>query len=460
MHVFGQEPYRRGGTGEPSARVLLVDQDQGVAHRILDYLTARRYVVEWVDAGEKAFNLLDRGLFDVLITELSLRGGDGMRLMTVARDRNPDVCVIFLTEQADMELATEAMRQGAYDFQFKPVNLGKLEAVIKRGLDVQQLVYRQHELHRRLDEHYGLGSLVGNSRQMVRVYEAVRHAAPDNEPVMIEGEPGTGKDLLAQALHTNSLRRDGAFVKVQCAGGPPERVARELFGFATDAGASQPGRIEAADKGTLYLDNVNELTREQQAAVAAVMREGRYQRPGGRRPIAVNVRIVVSLVRPFDARQLDGDLMSLLQNSHHIEAPSLRERPEDIPLLIQHFLEVSARRHGLETPAITRHAMDILMRYQWPGNVRELGNLAEGMAVASKGTGTVDVFALPEYVRALARPASGEIRIPAGATMAEVERIVIEETMKRCRYNKNACAKTLQIGLRTLYRKLKEYDIQ
>lgn len=460
MHGFGQEPYRRDLTGEPSARVLLVDQDQGVAHRILDYLTARRYVVEWVDAGEKAFNLLDRGLFDVLITELSLRGGDGMRLMAVARDRNPDVCVIFLTEQADMELATEAMRQGAYDFQFKPVNLGKLEAVIKRGLEFQRLVYRQHELHRRLDEHYGLGSLVGNSRQMVRVYEAVRHVAPGMTPVLIEGEPGTGKDLLAQALHTNSLRRDGAFVKVQCAGGPPERVDRELFGVAPDPGGGQPGLIEAADHGTLYLDNVNELTQAQQAAVAVLIREGRFQRPGGRRPVSVDVRVVVSVSKPFDAGMLEPALVGLLRDGHHIEAPSLRDRPEDIPLLAQHFLQESSRRHGFAPPAITRHGMDVLMRYPWPGNVRELRNLAEGMAMAAKKTGTVDVYDLPEYVRALARPASGEIRIPAGAAMAEVERIVIEETMKRCKYNKNACAKTLQIGLRTLYRKLKEYDIR
>lgn len=223
-----------------TADVLLVERVPETARHIMSYLDEHGYAVEWVDDGEKAFNRIDDRSYDVLITELNAHRIKGMRLLELALERSPEMCVILITEEPDVELATEAMRQGAYDFQTKPVNLGKLEAVIQRGLGRMRLMLEQHELKRRLDEQYGLGSLVGKSRPMVKVYNAVRQIAPSKSTVLIQGETGTGKDLVAQAIHNNSPRRDAPFVKLNCAAIPEALVESELFGHV-------PGAFTGAD---------------------------------------------------------------------------------------------------------------------------------------------------------------------------------------------------------------------
>jgi DNA-binding NtrC family response regulator len=250
--------------GPVAGAVLLVDRDQAVGRSVVAYLDERGYEVEWVDDGEKAYNRLDERGFDVLITELRSHRIDGMRLMAVAKDRNPEICVVLIAEEPEVERAVEAMRLGALDFQTKPLNLGKLEAVIEQGLGRQRLVLEQHELRRRLDEAYGLPSLVGKSRAMVKVYEAVRQIAPTRATVLIQGATGTGKDLVAQAIHNNSPRKDAPFVKLNCASIPEALVESELFGHVegafTGATRTRKGRFEVADTGTLFLDEVGELS--------------------------------------------------------------------------------------------------------------------------------------------------------------------------------------------------------
>lgn len=437
------------------ATVLLVDRDPGVAHAIMAFLSKRNYSVEWVEDGEKAFNLLDTRLFDILVTELNVPRVDGLRLMAVAKERNPDIGVVFIAPGADIELATEAMRQGAYDFQSKPINLGKLEAVIQRGLEYQRLARRQYELRRRLDEHYGLASLIGNSRHMVRIYNAVRQAAPLDTPILLIGESGTGKDLIAQAIHNNSPRRDEPFVKFVCAVAP-ERVEADLFGFASGHAqvAAQRGLIEAADKGTLFLDQLESLPVENRARLIDVIQHKRTTRLGGSRAIAVNVRFIAANERPLTEPSIQEWAAHF--SATVIEIPPLRERPEDIPLLAQHFL----RDAGSSATGFTPRAMDLLMRYPWPGNVRELKNVMQGMAAMANQGQALDLHDIPAYIRHHVEPTRSDILIPVGTSMADVERVVIEETMKACGYRKEACAKILKIGLRTLYRKLREYDLQ
>ena len=451
----------------PPASVLLVDRDPEVARAIIAHLDALGYEIEWVDDGEKAYNRLDARPFDVLITDLSSHRIDGMRLMTVALDRNPDMCVVFITEEPDIERATEAMRQGAYDFQTKPVNLGKLEAVIQRGLGQQRLVFEQHELKRRLDEQYGLGSLIGKSRQMVRVYNAVRQIAPTRATVLIQGETGTGKDLIAQAIHNNSPRRDAPFVKLNCASIPEALVESELFGHVqgafTGAVRTRQGRFELADTGTLFLDEVGELTLALQAKLLRVLEHQQFERVGDSRTIGVDVRLVAATNRPLLKMVEEGTFRNDLYYRLRvvtIEAPTLRERREDIPLLVTRFIDDANQNHGKRVDGITRNALNMLMRYDWPGNVRELRNIIEGMVILGRDGQTLDVHDVPDHIRRTATPDVAEIRIPTGVTMAEVERIVIEETLKASGYNKEECAKTLGIGLRTLYRKIKEYDLR
>jgi len=451
----------------PQASVLVVDRDPLVTRSIMAYLDERGYEVEWVDDGEKAYNRLDDRTFDVLITDLNAPRINGMRLMAVAKDRSPEICVVLITEEPDVARATEAMRQGAYDFQTKPLNLGKLEAVIQQGLGRQRLVLEQHELRRRLDEQYGLGSLVGKSRQMVKVYEAVRQIAPSKSTVLIQGETGTGKDLIAQAIHTNSTRRDAPFVKLNCASIPEALVESELFGHVagafTGANRARAGRFEVADKGTLFLDEVGELSLGLQAKLLRVLESQQFERLGDSRTISVDVRLVAATNRPLEKMveggQFRNDLYYRLRVVT-IDMPALRARREDIPRLVDHFYRIACEANAKQLEGITRNAIDVLMRYDWPGNVRELKNIIEGMVVMARNGTVLDVGGIPEHIRRNTVPEVREIRIPTGATMGEVERIVIEETMKVCGYNKEKCAKVLGIGLRTLYRKLKEFDIR
>ncbi len=452
---------------ETPAAVLLVDSDPNIAQEVMAFLEEHGYEVEWVQDGEKAYNRLDSRIFDVLVTELNIERIDGMRLMAVAKDRNPEICVVFITERTDVALATEAMRQGAYDFQTKPLNLGKLEAVIQRGLGHQRLVFEQHELKRRLDERYGLGNLVGKSRQMIQVYNAIRQVAPTKTTVLIQGETGTGKDLIAQALHNNGPRRDAPFVKLNCASIPEALVESELFGHVqgafTGAVRARQGRFELADKGTLFLDEVGELTPALQAKLLRVLESRQFERLGDSRTISVDVRLIAasnrSLEQMVGAGAFRDDLYYRLRVVT-ITVPPLRERREDIPLLTTRFIRDACEANGRGTHGITRNAMDLLMRYDWPGNVRELKNIIEGMVVMTRSERTLDVNDVPSHVRRTTAPEVGEIRIPTGVPMKEVERIVVEETMKVCGFNKEACAKMLGIGLRTLYRKIKEYDIR
>ena len=451
----------------PRATVLLVDRDPAIARDIMAYLSERGYEVEWVDDGEKAYNHLDGHQVDVLITDLNSQRIDGMRLMAVAKDRNPEICVVLITEEPDVELATEAMRQGAVDFQTKPLNLGKLEAVIEQALGRQKLVLEQHELKRRLDERYGLDNLVGQSRQMTRVYEAVRQIAPTRGSALIRGETGTGKDLIAQAIHNNSPRRDAPFVKLNCANLPEALVESELFGHVSGAftGAVQKrtGRFEVADKGTLFLDEIGELSLPLQAKLLRVLEQQQFERLGDNRTITVDVRLIAATNRPLEKMMETGQFRDDLYYRLRvvsIEVPPLRNRREDIPLLADHFLKEARETHGKAVEGISRKALDVLMRYDWPGNVRELKNIIEGMVIMSRAGSALDLQDVPEYLRHTTTPEVSEIRIPTGVTMKDVERIVIEETMKVTGHNKEACARTLGIGLRTLYRKLKEYDIR
>ena len=449
-----------GMLGESSASVLLVDPDPAIGRDVRGILAEEHYAVEWVDDGEKAFNRLDSRLFDVLVSELHVRRVDGMRLMAVARERNPDVCVIFIAGRPDIELAVEAMRQGAYDFQTKPLNVAKLGAVVQRGLAHQRLVLERYELKRRLDEEYGLGSLVGKSRPMMRVYTQVRQVAPENTTVLIQGESGTGKDLIAQAIHNASPRRDEAFVQVDCSGPGGLHVGRELFGYVQGAfpGAARArvGRAELADKGTLYLDDVGELSPKLQESLVDLIKHRRFSRLGGGRKVRADVRVIAATTHPLAAMPVHQDLRVLLE-AVTIDAPPLRDRTGDVPLLIQHFVRRICQRSGMDEPGISQSGLGLLTRYEWPGNIRELRDAVEEMVAGARGRVLLDITDVPARIRGSVRPRADDVRIPAGSSMKEVERIVIEETLDACGYNREACAKVLGIGLRTLYRKLKEY---
>lgn len=449
---------------DEDATVLLVERDPELGRGLLAFLEERGHAAEWVDSLEKAYNRIDAQAYDVIVANLKMQRGPVMRLMAVAHDRNPDVCVIFITDERGVPLAVEAMRQGAYDFVVRPVNLERLDAVIRRGLEHQRLALKHISLQRRLDERFGLGSLAGQSRQMIQVYNAVRQFGPRPDPVLIVGEPGSGKERIAQALHNNSPRRDDPFVKLQCAGVSEAILDRELFGWGPDAAypgdRPQAGCAVLADRGTLYLDGITEVPARLQDKLVELLTRGSVVRGGDAKRIVVDVRVIAATDRRVDAAARSGfdpRLWKALSNVI-IEAPALRTRREDIPLLIDQAMQRAAAFAKRRVDGIDREAVNLLQRYDWPGNCRELENIIEGIVITMGHRTTIGVQDIPEHIRRAAAPENGEIRIPAGASMSQIERIVIEETMRRCGYNKEKCAKTLGIGLRTLYRKLREYE--
>ena len=448
--------------GEDVARILVVTADRTAGERIERFLRGQGHEVHWTREGEKALNRLDRERFEGVVLDVNCHGTDGRRVMEVARERYAEACVIFLAKPGEAEQATEALQAGAYDFQLAPINLEKMAAVLRRGLEHQRLVTENMALKRRLDERYGMGRLLGRSRGMTRLYDAVRQLGPMEDGVLICGEPGSGKNLIAQALHMNSPRRDRPFVRVDCAQVSEPLTRAELFGNSADADGGQNrarlGYYRAAEGGTLYLDGLGACGQSLRAEVAEAYRTGTVRRSGDGKRIRVDVRLLLSTgQRPYASGRETGTLefLELFQGAM-IEAPPLRDRPEDIPLLLEQSLSQANKKHGKSVPGFSREAVQVFQAYEWPGNVRELENTVDSMAVSSRSDEKLDVHDIPLAIRRSSR-AEGEIRLPVGTSMEEIERAAIKETMRWRENNKEECAKTLGIGLRTLYRKLRAY---
>jgi DNA-binding NtrC family response regulator len=375
------------------------------------------------------------------------------------------VCAVVITEGADVEMAVEAMRQGAYDFQAKPLNLDKLLAVLRRGLSHQALAARVAEIEGQLDERLGFERLSGRSRAIQRVVDQVRAIATTRATVLIEGETGTGKGVVAQAIHQNSSRKGERFVWVNCGALAEGVIESELFGHErgafTGASAMRRGRFELADGGTLFLDEISEMPPSVQVKLLRVVQDRAFERVGGTETLKADVRLIAATNRELAAEVRAGrfreDLFYRL-SVVKIQMPPLRERREDVPVLVETFIKEFNREHGRKVTGVTRGALDRLMRYPWPGNVRELKNSVEGMVVFAEGRRPLDLSDLPAGLREV--ESEGErLTLAVGMTVAEAERALIHATLQHTGQDKPRAAAMLGIGLRTLYRKIKQYSI-
>jgi len=458
-------------------RALIVDKDSAETQQLESFLTEKGFEVHWAKDGEQAFNLLDRpapetaGVADgagpeIVITELKAHRVDGMRLLEVAKSRNPEVCVILIADAGSLELATAAMRQGAYDFQLRPLNLPKLLAVVERALSHQQLVSRVSDLAERLDERLKVPNLTGNSRVMQELCSKIGQIAPTKATVLIYGETGTGKELIAQAIHQLSPRRGERFVKLHCAELSANIIESELFGHEkgsfTGADQQRKGRFELADQGTLFIDEISEIAPNVQTKLLRVLQDRQFERVGGNETVKVDVRVIAATNRRLDLLTARGEFREDLYHRLRViqlEVPALRERKEDIPLLVETFVRELNKEHGRKVTGITRGVADRLMQYDWPGNVRELKNTIEEMVVYAQGKRALEVSDLPIQLRVQRASPGEDLNVTVGMSMPEIERRAIEETLRATGYDKQKTAKILGIGLRTLYRKQKEYGL-
>ena len=468
MPMSAEEGSVRWPAEAPQPRVLVVQPESADTRQLVGFLNECGYEVLWARESQSAYDILDAEPVDGLVCDLQAERIDGLRLVRLALQRNSEICAIVVASASPqgIELGTEAMRHGAYDFQVRPLILDKINAVLERGLSHQRLVDEISDLHRRLDSRYRFGGIVRRSSSWQRIFNQIEQVAPAKATVLLTGETGTGKGELAKAIHQNSNRRDRPFVETNCGALPESIVESELFGHEkgafTGAATSRKGRFELADTGTLFLDEVGDLSLATQVKLLRVVQDSQFERVGGVETRRVDVRLVAATNRDLEGMVADGryraDLFYRL-NVVAIEVPPLRQSREDIPILIDEFIRELCAESGREVSGITSVAVDCLVQHDWPGNVRELKNCLEGMLVMSPAGRELDVDDVPEHIRA-ANPRASTEGMRTGMTMKEIEKQAIADTLESVDHDRRRAATILGIGLSTLYRKEKQYGLR
>jgi len=441
-------------------RVLVVDDDQAVREALGRTLEKLGFDVAVAVDGQEGLDRLRQGDVHILLADLKMPKLSGQELLRAAKAIAPDVEVIVITGHGTVEDAVEAMKEGAYDFITKPFKRVQLEKTIKKAAEKQALVLQNRALQQRLDALQEAGQIIGSSSAMLQTLDLVNQVAPSTATVLIQGESGTGKELIANAIHHGSPRRDRPFIKVNCAALPETLLESELFGYErgafTGAVTRKEGRFELADGGTLFMDEIGDLSSATQAKLLRVLQEGEFERLGGTRTLKVDVRLVAAtnadLAMLVREKRFREDLFYRL-NVIAIQIPPLRERREDIPLLAQHFLRRFAAKNAKTIDGFTEEALDLLQTYAWPGNVRELENVIERAVVLTRSS-LISPADLPEAVVG-SDQATRHLVISIGTPLEDVEDRLIEETLRYTKGDKTLAAKLLGIATRTIYRRMK-----
>lgn len=452
----------------PPIHVLVVDDDQAHAETIADSLSSQGYECTIATKSEEAAELIERRPFEIVVTDLKMPKLGGLELLAKVKDDLPDAEVIMVTGHGTIESAVEAMREGASHFLLKPLDLGQLRSVVDNAARAQHLRRANAELSRRLDEKFGFENLIGNSPPMRDLTERLRRIAPTDATVLIEGETGTGKELVAQAIHQNSPRKNRHFVGLNCAALSEHILEGELFGSVpgafTDA-RDRMGKFEYADGGTLFLDEVGDMPVPTQIKLLRVLESREITRVGSNENVKVDVRILSATNRNLEDAVAAGDFREDLYHRLKVislKLPSLAERTGDIPLLIDHFMKIHADRHGKKIKSMTTAARRRLVAHPWPGNVRQLSNTIDSMVVVDYDE-VLDLDDLPpEFNPPDSDPGGSSadgLHTLVGKPLSEIEGLFIGETLKVTGGNREEAASMLGIGERTLYRKIKEYDL-
>jgi two-component system response regulator HydG len=453
-------------------RVLVVDNDIVHARTMGEGLSRLGHDVTVVGSGGEGARRIEQETFDIVVTDLMMTDIGGLEILARAKKSSPETEVIVVTGHGTIPSAVSAMQQGAFNYLQKPLDLGHLRTAVEKAAESTRLRRQNLELNRRLDEKFGFEGVVGSSPQMLGLIERLKRIAPTDATVLIQGETGTGKELVAQAIHQNSPRKNKPFVALNCAALSENILESELFGHVrgafTDASSDRVGKFEYANGGTLFLDEVGDMPMATQIKLLRVLESGEITRVGSNTPVRVNVRILSATNRNLEEAIAGGGFRSDLYHRLKvvtIAIPLLRERSGDIPLLIEHFVKQFAKRHGKTIKGLSLAARTKLGSFAWPGNVRQLRNVIESMVVVDCDD-TLDVDDLPlelEPAGPTATPvqADGSAGIASlvGRPLEEVERIFITETLKLTGGNREQAAELLGIGERTLYRKIKEYQL-
>lgn len=467
----GDQSKPNGAQALRGARVLLVDDDRLVLQSLEKFLASDGHEVVPVASAGEAITELKRSAFDVMITDVILRDGNGVDLLRTVRDRWPDLLVVAMSGYGTIESAVEAMKVGAFEFLSKPVRPDEIRQVARRAIEQQTLLRANRSLRRALEAPASLDAIVGRTHQMQRVFELIATVADSRTTVLIHGETGTGKSVIARAIHQQSQRRRGPFVEISCGAIPETLLASELFGHVkgafTGALADKDGKFRAAEGGTIFLDEIACASPGLQVKLLRVLQERQFEPLGSNKTLTADVRVIlatnVDLQHEVEAGRFRPDLYYRI-NVVNIDLPPLRERLTDIPLLAEHFLRKCAHQCGKRHLSFTEAALQCMQRYRWPGNVRELENCVERAVVLCRGP-QIDVTDLPPAVvraaeadSALFSPRYGR-PLTLKEALEEPERRIIHAALEANDWNRQKTAATLAVNRTTLYKKMKRYGL-
>jgi DNA-binding NtrC family response regulator len=446
------------------AKILVVDDEINIREALATILEAEGYEVHAAASAEEGISKLGEDFFQVVISDMRMDSGSGMDLLRWIRTDCPETEIILLTAYGSVEDAVEAMKLGAYDYLSKPVDRRRLSLLIGKALEKQRLAEENRSLRRRLSVKEEFSNIIGNSSRIRQIFKIISEVAPTNATILITGESGTGKELVARAIHSRSNRRDGPFVTLNCGALPDTLLESELFGYEkgafTGAAAMKMGRIEMASGGTLFLDEVGDMTPKTQVDLLRALQDREIRRLGGDKVIKVDVRFIAAtnkdLAEEIAEKRFREDLYYRL-NVVPIVLPALRERKEDIPVLVNAFLEEFSKLHKKEPKTISDRALDLMLQYPWPGNVRELRNVAERMVLLSPND-TLEPRDLPASI-GHGQDSRQEISIPLNQPLEDMEKAVISSVFSRITRNRRKAANILGISLRTLHYKIHKFHL-
>jgi two-component system response regulator HydG len=445
--------------------VLVVDDDQAHRTMLKTLVSGWGYEISEADDGGTAIQMVHERPYDLILMDIRMIKVSGLEALSQIKIYNPAIPIIIMTAYSSVETAVEALKKGAYDYLTKPLDFDEVRLTMERAMDHSQLKEENRVLRETLGTHFDQRNIIGRSRAMMKLLETVAQVAPTEATVLITGESGSGKELIAGALHFNSSRKEGAFIKINCAAVTETLLESELFGHEkgafTGAHRRKDGRVLLADGGSLFLDEVSEMSLGMQVKLLRVLQEREISRVGGEEVIKVDVRVIAAtnrdLIQDMEEGRFREDLYYRL-NVVTLHVPPLREREEDIPLLAQHFLGMFAEKNHKKIRNITPQAMDRMLKYGWPGNVRELMNAIERAVVLARSE-YLDEEDLPPVVKdeELKSQDVTPESVPGSPSLDEVEKATILKTLEASRGNKSETARRLGITRKTLHKKLKKY---
>ena len=442
--------------------ILTIDDEENIRNGLADNFELEGYNVKAAGSGKEGLKIIENESIDLVITDLKMDGMSGQEVVRQVTTKYPGIPIIVLTGHGSIDDATEAIKAGAFDFLTKPLDLDHLNIVVKNALRGKELAQQNKELKEKLLNKNNSLEMIGKSSELNRVRTMIEKAAPTKANVLITGESGVGKELVANAIHKQSSRASAPFVIVHCAALSESLLESELFGFEkgafTGAEAQHKGRFELANGGTIFLDEIGEINQATQVKLLRVLQEKTFERVGGEKTISVDVRIVAATNRNLEdevkAGRFREDLYYRL-NVVRIEMPSLRERKDDIPLLMHSFLREFNIENEKNIKGFDNRSKSALIKYNWPGNIRELKNCIERAVVMCTGD-EIKMEDLPSSIRAQSEEKT--ISIPIGISMEEAEKIIIQENLAANNNNKSKTADILGIGRKTLHRKIEEWE--